>query len=220
MASGAAAALASAWPPAHPLPRLSPGVFSAMLGTCPGRGCPCCAQRSVPAVPLPTSQYPEADEGLGCGKWGISHRRAPGTCVCPRQGTGHGHTKGAQLDLSITQPTPTSPPPLSPHHPYLTSIPTSPPPLPHLHPYLTFTPTSPPPLCRLHPYFASTSTSPPPLPRLPPYLASLSTSAPLVCPAAAHCLLRVLASGCRCLTVLSPLANMLLSPLVPQNQCR
>lgn len=61
----------------------------------------------------------------------------------------------------------------------------------------------------------------PSLPHRHPYLASISTSPPrLVRPAAAHRLLRAPASGSRQLAVLSPFANMLLSPLVPQNQCR
>lgn len=61
----------------------------------------------------------------------------------------------------------------------------------------------------------------PSLPQHHPYLASISTSPRRpVCPAAAHRPLRAPASGCRRLAVLSPFANMLLSPLVPQNQCR
>ena len=61
----------------------------------------------------------------------------------------------------------------------------------------------------------------PSLPHHHPCLASISTSPlRLVRPAATHRPLRAPASGSRQLAVLSPFANMLLSPLVPQNQCR
>lgn len=60
----------------------------------------------------------------------------------------------------------------------------------------------------LHPYLT------PSLPPVHPHL----TSVPL-CPAAAHRPPRALAVGCRQLAALSPVASMLLSPLVPQNQC-
>lgn len=54
-----------------------------------------------------------------------------------------------------------------------------------------------------------------------PYLISIPTSPPCpACPAAAHRLLRPLPSSPRPLAVLSPVATMLLSPLVPPAQCR
>lgn len=58
-------------------------------------------------------------------------------------------------------------------------------------------------------------------PCAPSYLTSIPTSPPcLVRLAAAHRLLQAPASSSQRLAVLSPFANMLLSPLVPQNQCR
>lgn len=55
---------------------------------------------------------------------------------------------------------------------------------------------------------------------LHPHLPSIPTSPPCpLCPAAAHRSPRALAFGCRQLAVLIPVASMLLSPLVPQNQC-
>lgn len=61
----------------------------------------------------------------------------------------------------------------------------------------------------------------PPLPHLHPYLASISARAPCpACPGAAHRPLRARGSGSRRLAVPGVFANMLLSPLVPQNQGR